>query len=53
MAQALASIQEVRISKNPVQTGEKFLISASVLFYEPEKPQRRLPFRLGRRKEVI
>lgn len=52
MAQALVGIQDVKISKNPVQAGESFVISVTALFFEPEEPKRRLPFRPGKRKEV-
>ena len=50
--QALASIQNVALSKNPVTVGDKFIISVDVLFYEAENPKRKLPFKLGKRKEV-
>jgi hypothetical protein len=52
MAQALVAIQGVTLSKNPVSTGEKFIISVDVLSFDPETPQRKLPFKLGKRKEV-
>lgn len=45
----MIKILDVKMSKNPVQTGETFLISVTVFAYEPEEPKKRLPFRLGRR----
>lgn len=50
--QALASIQNVTLSKNPVTVGDKFIISVDVFFHDAENPKRKLPFKLGKRKEV-
>lgn len=52
MAQALVSIRDVKISKNPVSTGERFIISVEVYAFDPETPQPKLPFKLGKRKEI-
>lgn len=52
MGQALVSIKSVTFSRNPVSTGEQFIIAVEVFAFEKEKPQWRLPFKLGKRKEV-
>lgn len=52
MAQALVSIRNVTLSRNPVATGETFIISVEIFSFPKEKSQRRLPVKLGRRKEI-
>lgn len=52
MGQALVSIQSVTFSRNPVNTGEQFIVSVEVFAFEAEKQQRKMPFKLGKRKEV-
>lgn len=48
-----AKITKVTLSKNPVNTGEKFKISVSVKESVQEPISYRLPFRLGQKKGGI
>lgn len=46
-------ITQVKLSKNPVNTGEKFKISVAVKESAQEPVAYRLPFRLGQEKGGI
>lgn len=46
-------ITQVNLSKNPVNTGEKFKISVAVKENAQEPISYRLPFRLGQKKGGI